>query len=219
MTEPLKNQMLMKKYNLTLLVFLLLLQSFAQKDSAVGLPAASLVFFQVQPVEQVVVLKWSVEPAEELKSFDIERADDGVHFVKIGSKLAISKSPKEEYDFVDATPARNVSLRYRLKLIAKDGFASFSDLRETKMPTDQLAIRLKQNPVRHSVNVEVNSFVAREATLTVVSQAGLPLAAQAVRLSKGITQVSLTTQGLLPGVYRLVVDAGSERKTLSFIKE
>jgi len=211
--------MLMKKCLLILLAFLLFARSFAQEDSAAAVPAALLAFFQVQAIDKVVLVRWSVEQSEDFKSFDIERAEDGLHFVKIGSKLAISKSTNEDYDFVDATPRKNTGLRYRLKLISKDGVVSYSDFRETKMPVDQFAVRLKQNPVRNSIEIEISSFAAREASVTIVSQGGQQVASQTVRLSTGSNQLSLSTQSLLQGIYRLVVDAGTERKTLSFIKE
>ena len=198
---------------------ILFAKMYAQEDSTTVLPSATVAFFQVQAVDKVVLLKWSVEQSEEFKCFDIERADDGLHFIKIGSKLAISKSTNEDYDFVDATPKQNISLRYRLKLISKDGFASYSDFRETKMLTDQLAVRLKQNPVRNAIDLEVNSFSARDVTVVIVSQAGQQISSQPVRLATGLNQLSFSTQTLLRGIYRLVVDAGTERKTISFIKE
>lgn len=209
----------MKKCLFILMEIILFAKMYAQDDSTTVLPSTAVAFFQVQAVDKVVLLKWSVEQSEEFKCFDIERADDGLHFIKIGSKLAISKSANEDYDFVDATPKQNISLRYRLKLISKDGFASYSDFRETKMLTDQLAVRLKQNPVRHSIDFEVNSFSAREATVVIVSQAGQQISSQPVRLTTGLNQLSFSTQTLLSGIYRLVVDAGTERKTISFIKE
>jgi hypothetical protein len=211
--------MLMKKCMLTWMVFFLFAGSYAQEDSTLVLPSASLAFFQVQAVDKVVLLKWSVEQTEDLKSFDIERAEDGLHFNKIGSKLAISKSANQDYDFVDATPKKNTGLRYRLKLISKDGFVSYSDFKETKMQVEQLVVRLKQNPVRSSIDIEVNASAAQEASVAIVSQAGQQVASQTVRLSTGANQLSLSTQSLLQGIYRLVVDTGSERKTLSFIKE
>ena len=87
------------------------------------------------------------------------------------------------------------------------------------MLTDQLAVRLKQNPVRNAIDLEVNSFSARDVTVVIVSQAGQQISSQPVRLATGLNQLSFSTQTLLRGIYRLVVDAGTERKTISFIKE
>jgi hypothetical protein len=176
-------------------------------------------FFQVQAIDKVILLKWSLEQSEEVKSFDIERSEDGLRFIKIGSRLAISKSANEDYDFVDATPTKGASLHYRLKLIFKDGFTSYSDLKEIKTAAEHLTIRLKQNPVRSSIDFDVNVPSSRQISIAVVSQAGQQVASQTVRLPAGTNRLSLPAQSLFKGIYQLVVNTGTEQKTLSFIKE
>ncbi|WP_162944886.1 T9SS type A sorting domain-containing protein [Flavisolibacter nicotianae] len=208
----------MKNCLLFLAAIFFLTESRAQSDTAVVSPVP-LTVFQVQAVDKVVLLKWSIQETEDFKSFDIERSEDGINFTKVGSKLAISKGSNADYDFVDATPKQNVSLRYRLKLISKDGISVYSDLKEARVSEMQIVVRLKQNPVRNNIEVELTAASARQASLTVVSQNGLQVATQTFRLSTGINQLSLSAQSLLQGLYQLVVEAGSERKTLSFIKE
>lgn len=209
----------MKKCMLVLMAFFLLTRLGAQEDSVAAVPVDSVAFFQVQAIDKVILLKWSVAQSEDYKSFDIERADDGVHFFKVGSKLAISKGENEAYDFVDATPKRNIDLRYRLKLISKDGFATYSTFRETKMLVEQLSVRLKQNPVRSTIDLELEAATAKQATVAVVSQAGQQVTLQTFRLTTGTNQLSLSTQSMLQGIYQLVVEAGTDRKIVSFIKE
>lgn len=210
----------MKNCLLFLMAFICFTKMQAQSDTSIIVASPVPVpTFQAQPVDRVIVLKWSLEQSEEYKSFDIERSDDGINFIKIGSKLAISKRSNADYDFVDATPRRNVILRYRIKLISKDGFFSYSDFKETKAADPALTVRLKQNPVRNNVEVELNALSAKQASVTIVSQAGQQITSQTFRLSSGTNQLSLSSQTLLQGLYQLVVEAGSERKIISFIKE
>jgi hypothetical protein len=219
-TEPLNKRPLMKKFLLFLMACACFARMQAQGDSAaIALSSASLSFFQALPVDNVILLKWSTGQTEEYKSFDVERSDDGVNFIKIGSKLAISKTGNAGYDFVDATPKRNVVLRYRLKAISRDGFVSYSELREAKTADPPLAVRLKQNPVRNNIALTVNTFSSKEVSIAVVSQGGQQMASQAFRLSAGANQLSVSSQSLTPGLYQLVVEAGTERKVISFIKE
>ena len=202
------------------MAFICFTQLQAQSDTLASVTSTiSIPSFQAQPVDRVIVLKWSLEQSEEYKSFDIERSDDGINFTKIGSKLAISKSSNADYDFVDATPKRNVLLRYRIKLISKDGFFTYSDFKETKAADPALTVRLKQNPVRNNIEVELNALAAKQVSVTIVSQAGQQMASQTFRLSSGTNQLSVSSQSLLQGLYQLVVEAGSERKIISFIKE
>lgn len=215
-----KKNPLMKKSLLLLLAVVALTQTYGQPDtSGITVTSTTLSFFHVQPVDKVVQLKWLVEQADDYKSFDIERADGSANFFKIGSKLAISRGSNADYDFVDATPKQNTLLRYRLKLISKDGSVSYSTLQETTVAGSQLAVRLKQNPVRNSIELELNAPAAKKAVVAVVSAAGQPLLSQPVRLNAGLNAVSLSAQSFLPGVYRLAVAAGDEQKTILFIKE
>jgi hypothetical protein len=219
-TEPLKTTLLMKNYLLLAMASFLFTRTFAQEDTTTAaISLASLPLFQVQPVDKVVLLKWAVEYSEDFKCFEIERADKGDNFIKVGSKLAITKSSNSDYDFVDATPKRNVPLRYRLKLISKDGFVTYSSFKEVKVVDVQMVARLKQNPVRSTIDVELNSATTKQASVTIVSQSGQQVASQTFRLTTGVNQLSISAQLLLQGFYQLVVEAGNDRKVISFIKE
>jgi hypothetical protein len=217
----------MKKCMLLLVGFCLYTFLHAQADSTVATrqdtllvsPYSSLQQFAAQAVDRVVVIKWSVAETTEFKSFDIERAEVGGDFHKVGSKLAISQNSDGEYDFVDATPKRNTALRYRLKLISKDGFVTYSDSKETKLADVQWSMRLVQNPVRTNIAIEVDAQVAKQIVVSVVSHAGQQVLSQPFRMVAGKNNFSLPTQAMLPGLYQLVVEAGSDRKTISFIKE
>src|SRR5688500_18443760 len=175
-TEPLKNQRLMKNCLAILFLLTLFTSIDAQSDSTVidTVPiAAPDLNFDVEAVDKIVLLKWNVAFSDDLKGFDIERSENGEeNFVKVGSKLAISKSSNAEYDFVDATPKRNVLLRYRLKMISQNGSFSYSDFRETKLPDATFTAKLKQNPVRNNLELELVSATANPATVMVIAISG-----------------------------------------------
>ncbi|MBB1283853.1 T9SS type A sorting domain-containing protein [Flavisolibacter sp. BT320] len=182
--------------------------------------AAPDFIFEVQAVDKVVLLKWNVAFSDDLKGFDIERAENGEgSFVKVGSKLAISKGSDADYDFVDATPKRNVLLRYRLKLISQNGSISYSDFRETKLPDATFTARLKQNPVRNNLELELVTTTARTATVIVIANRGQQVATQTFRLTEGANQFSISANNFPSGMYQLAIEAGTERKTIPFIKE
>lgn len=178
-----------------------------------------LLRFDAKAVNKVVQLQWTVAQNEEVKSFEIERAEDGVHFEKVGSRLSINKAGNSDYDFVDATPKKGIGLLYRIKLIGKDGSSVYSDLKMVRVEEGQLALRLKQNPVQGSAALELTSAVAGKATITVVSSSGQKLFSQSINLVTGVNEFSFPTQAYAKGVYRLLIEAGNERKTISFLKE
>lgn len=208
----------MKKLLLLLMAIFHCALFYAQKGSAFLTPVA-LSSFQVKTVDKVILLKWSLEESTDWKSFDIERSEDGIHFKKVGSKLAISKSNLADYDFVDATPGKNTLLRYRLKLIPKEGSASYSEFREVKVEEAQIVVRLKQNPVRSNIELEIIGETAKQAAVTVVSQAGHQVSSQTYRLTAGANKLLIPAQAMGQGMYQLLVEAGQDRKVISFIKE
>jgi hypothetical protein len=210
---------LMKKCLLSLLAFLLLSNTQAQEDSTAASPPGSLLSFQVQAVEKIVLLKWIIEKGWEYKSFEIERANDGINFIKVGSRLGISKNSEGGFDFVDATPEKGTPLYYRLKMISIDGLVSYSENKETKIADVQWAVRLKQNPVRNAIELEIDAAKARQTSVAVVSNAGQQFITRTFRLTVGKTGLTLSSQELRPGLYQLIVQIGNDRKTMSFIKE
>ena len=191
----------------------------AQEDSTNPSSSKAILYFQVQSVDNVVVLKWAVEDAGDFKSFEVERSDDGIHYLKVGSKLSISKNSSSEYDFVDATPKRNALLQYRLKLISKDGYASFSMAKDTRTEPAPFLVRLKQNPVKNNIDLDVDALAEKQATIAVVSHAGQQMSVQTLKLTAGRNQLTLPAQALQQGLYQLVMEVGTERKVISFIKD
>ncbi|HEV7329550.1 MAG TPA: T9SS type A sorting domain-containing protein [Flavisolibacter sp.] len=209
----------MKDCFLLLLALSFFVTGLAQSDSIENVPATPPVDFEVRAVDKVVLLKWSVTYSDELKGFDIERADNNENFVKVGSKLAISKGSDADYDFVDATPKRNMLLRYRLKLIAQNGSYSYSDFKETRLPDETFAVRIKQNPVREKLELELVTTTAKQAVVVVIANSGQQMATQTFRLSEGANQLSIPSGSFPQGMYQMVVEAANERKTIPFIKE
>lgn len=209
----------MKKYMLFITAILLYTATYAQEDSTVVPAQNSLLSFQVQAVEKVVVLKWTIEEGWAYKSFEVERSDDGINFKKVGSRLGISKNSEGGFDFVDATPIKGAALQYRLKLISTDGIVAYSENKEAKVAAIQWSVRLKQNPVRNNIEFEIDAAKAEQAAVAVVSNAGQQIITQTFRLSAGKNGLTLSSQGMQQGIYQLIVQTGNERKTISFIKE
>ena len=224
-TEPAscRKNMLMKKTAIFLCtLFIILSKTFSQGDSIQTLqPPMPL---QVSAIDAKVISKsvqlvWSVTSNEDAKNFEVERADDGGDFKKIGGKLSLGRPGTESYEFVDALPKQNISFAYRIKIIAKDGSYVYSDLRSVKINDEIIRCKLKQNPVRNTIDVEVISAEAGNIQLSVYTSYGHKVITETAKLSAGINNLSLSPQNLVSGIHRLVLETGSERKVISFVKE
>ena len=218
-TEPSGFSSLMKKLLFFILAFGLLNKAKAQQDSAAPPAHASVLSFQVQQHQKLVLLAWAIEEGWMYKSFEVERSEDGVNYSKIGSRLGISKNNEGSFDFVDATPKKPITLIYRLKLISVDGLATYSENKEIKFTASTWDVRLKQNPVHGDIDLEVESSTAKQLTITIISNAGQQVMAQTFRITTGKNKLTLSFQGMRQGLYQLIAEADNERKTISFIKE
>ena len=224
-TEPTNSRknMLMKKTTIFLCtLFMVLSKSFSQGDSVqTSQPFMPL---QVATIDAKVVSKsvqliWSVTSNEDARSFEVERADDGGDFKKIGGKLSLGRPGTESYEFVDALPKQNIPFAYRIKIIGRDGSHVYSDLRSVKVNDEIIRCKLKQNPVRNTIDLEVISAEAGNIQLSVYTNYGQKISSETAKLSTGLNNLSLSPQNLLPGIHRLVLETGSERKVISFVKE
>jgi hypothetical protein len=213
----------MKKTTICLCtIFILLTRTFSQEDTAQVL--RSILPLQVMSIDAKVINKnvqllWTVNSNEDAKSFEVERADDGGEYKKIGGRLPIGNSGTASYEFVDAMPKKNIAFSYRVKIIAKDGSSTYSDLRHAKVDDEIIRCRLKQNPVRNNIEAEVISAETGNLQVSVYTNFGQKVISETAKLTSGVNHLSYSSQNLLPGLHRLVLETGSERKVISFVKE
>ena len=224
-TEPLCNRKAWRMKTtvaLFTLLFCSLPRLFAQQDSLQNatwpLPLR-VISFKVGIVSKSVQLQWSVSSNEDAKAFEIERAEESGAYKKVGSKLAASRTGNEAYEFVDALPKMKTTFRYRVKIISKDGADVFSDVENTRIEDEALQCKLKQNPVRQQIQVEVISSERSNLQTSVYTAYGQKIKTEATKLFAGTNLISISSQNLLPGLHRLVLESGSERKVISFVKE
>jgi hypothetical protein len=213
----------MSKATLLLCLFLAMsVLAFSQPDSAQAVQvyqSLQIKSLDVNVINKNVQLIWTVNTNEEVRSFEVERADDGQEYKKIGGKLSLSQAGKESYEFVDALPKRNIPLSYRVKILGKDGSTVYSGLRTVKVDNEELKCKLKQNPVRQVIELEVVAPGKTDLQATVYTNYGQKVASETARLTMGVNNFSISSQSLLPGLHRLVLETGSERKVISFVKE
>jgi hypothetical protein len=224
-TEPDASRkfMLMKKTTILLCTLtILFFKTFSQGDSLQTLPA--LLPLQVMNIDAKVLnenvqLLWTVSSNEDAKSFEVERSDDGADYKKIGGRLPSSVTGAGTYDFVDAMPRKNVVYTYRVKINAKDGTSTYSEVRFIKVNDEIIRCKLRQNPVHNTIEAQVISAEAVNLQVSVYTNYGQKVSTETVRLVSGINNLSFPSQNLLPGLHRLVLETGSERKVISFVKE
>lgn len=211
-----------KNLSALFLAFFFYVETSAQQDSLQNIRPFSILqvtAFAARVVSKSVQLQWKVSSNEDAKSFEIERADDGVTFRQVGSKLPAGRGGNVAYEFVDALPKKNTGLDYRIKIISKDGAAVYSSVESKRIEETLLQCRLRQNPVRNAIELEVSLPEAGSLQTSVYTAYGQKIRSETTKLSAGTHLVTVSSHNLLPGLHRLVLESGGERTLLSFVKE
>lgn len=183
------------------------------------LPLTLVNFRAVATAKKTVNLTWRVTDNEDADYFVIERADDGVHFTKIGVLAANKSAGMVDYSFTDPAPIENTGMLYRLQLNSKSGRKTYSNLELVRVANNQTNIRLLQNPV--STVVELLADVATGATVqaTVFNAAGQQIMQKSLPLAAGVSKLQIPVDHLSSGVYQIQVTANSFSKVFQFIKK
>ena len=170
------------------------------------LPVELLSFF-AEPVGQAVELQWETSSEHSNDYFSIERSADGILFNEIGTVRGQGWSSEQyQYTFKDAHPLPGISY-YRLVQYDYDGQSQAYQLRTVKRDD---AFRVFPTLALHYLQVQVP---ASHTQLTILNQEGQRIAQYAID-----QKMHLDVSRYLPGLYYLVIKAGNNNRTLTFVK-
>ena len=158
-------------------------------------------------------LSWSTQNEVNVKSFGVERSQDGQRFSGIGSVNAKNTSAKNEYDFYDMDKLEG-TIYYRLKMLDKDGAFVYSNTVAVQ-DRKQAAFTISPNPAGAIILIRHNKMHTG-ATIQVVAADGKLLLQQTI--TPGSEQTIVSTTALTAGKYNLVIKDDKQVQTGSFIK-
>lgn len=180
----------------------------------------TLLNFSVQPKGANAQLDWQTADEIGSKSFDIERAFDGVTFDKIGEVAA--KSGKHlttnTYTFIDKNN-KNTLVYYRLKMIDNDGSFKFSKIVSVYFADNSTDknILIVPNPV---LDNQLNVFhhkVNTPSVIKIFSMQGILI--QTNKVLEGTVQTSLNLDNLPKGNYVAVFENRGFRQMIKWTKQ
>jgi hypothetical protein len=107
--------------------------------------------FRVQHSERTALLLWETESEENSAYFGVERSQDGIDFILIGTVDAKGNSDQQHYyQFTDSEPLSGVSY-YRLKMADLNGNIRYSSIISSKR--DNHPIQVIPNPNNGSFRI------------------------------------------------------------------
>ncbi|MFZ4058379.1 MAG: CARDB domain-containing protein, partial [Ferruginibacter sp.] len=167
------------------------------------------------------VVNWKVATEYNLHHYEVERSLDGRVFESIFSTPAHNNALAQIYTYTDnnAWLRNSNSMYYRLRMVDNDGRFKFSAIvRLSNAPSQQ--ITLAPNPVKTSLNVQIENNKAGLFTLQLLDAAAKQYLQSKHQLAQGSNSISIDVSNLAQGLYILILqDANGEIVQRKFIKE
>lgn len=125
-----------------------------------------------------------------------------------------------EKTYIDSNALLYSSIQYyRLKLLAKDGSISYSNVLEFGGNDSKLQINVQPNPISNNhVNITVISPQTENAHLIVLNHLGLPVKTEEITLLKGKISKLIDINWIPAGVYSIIINTGLRNVQASFLK-
>ena len=167
-----------------------------------------------------IQLTWHYKNAHNVKSFQIQRSNDGVNFTTIGSLSCMSDTNTiNTYQFKDSSPINAINY-YRLVLVDKDNISfANTDIQAIPLSKD-LSISLFPNPVQDMLQVSGITELSNKYEVQIFDTNGYLLKVLPIQSSTGIYTNYIDVKDLASGVYFVKIwHANHNVQSAVFIKQ
>ncbi len=170
------------------------------------------------------ILNWQVSNQDANSDyFELQRSFNGTDFKKVGRvDVNLSTGLAGSYAFTDinAAASRSNILYYRLKMVDKDGKATYSGIKNIRLTSKAFGVSVYPNPARQFSTVNIDLENESSIILSLTDVAGKLLQKSQFNGFKGLNQKQLDLSKFASGSYLLKVNSGGgEIQTVSLIKE
>jgi hypothetical protein len=185
-----------------------------------GVQALPVTFLSVDATlqsDRSVLVTWVTANENNNNYFVVERSADGITFESLGSvKGATNSAIALSYLFQDKSPLRGISY-YRIRQVDLNG--EFSNSNIVTIQVFGLSISVFPNPVKESLNLQLNTSDPVEANVIIYSILGEQVFSKQSFFSAGLTTQSVDVSGLPAGIYTVRILAFGEITTVKIAKE
>lgn len=177
----------------------------------------TLIRFSAAANSGATVLNWQTANEINMLRFEVERSTDSRIFSALGSVAAQNNAVGANYSFKDETIKANALVYYRLKMINKDGSASYSYTItvRTQAAQQDLKLQLFPNPAAEYVTLS-HDAVRVPTVVSIYNAEGRKLKSLALALHS--TQTSFSIADLSKGNYFLQYTNQQQIQTLKLLK-
>jgi hypothetical protein len=160
-----------------------------------------------------VELNWEVAYESNTLGYELERSVNGRDFIKVASFRSLDAGVQSaSYLHIDKDVFPGEELRYRVKLINREGGYEYSPTAKARLRKPELSFELVEDNRQSEKVVRVRSNYDAQADLAVFSAKGQKVIARREVIRKGENMVKLDLSGLAAGVYvvHFTTSAGKE---------
>jgi hypothetical protein len=172
-----------------------------------------------------VRVSWATASEMNSSLFEVERSFDEKSFEVVGYVKASGNSNKTvvysltDYKVVDQTPSSTIY--YRLRMIDRDGSASYSDVVTVNLEKaeDASGVSIYPNPFNSAFAVSMSAAQAGKVTCTVFDISGKIMNVFVQDVSQGMNQIHVDASSLNTGMYFISVELNGVKNTLKISKQ
>jgi hypothetical protein len=171
-------------------------------------PSVFLDFKTTQAGDRISQLDWSTAPVKNTSYFIVERSLDQEIFEPLGRVDAIQATGTfRAYQYMDKNAVEGKNY-YRLLQVREDGTTDYSPVRMVNFKAVPFAVTFTPNPADDYLSVNVAGQKGSYEIRLVDYTGQVSLVERPDQLT---SQVRLAIEKLVPGVYTLVVESGSDK--------
>jgi hypothetical protein len=165
-----------------------------------------------------IQIDWSVYTENNLSRYEVERSENGNHFISVGQTAAHNSIGKSDYSWLDAVPLHGTNF-YRIKSVDLDGKYGYSIIIRVNLNQSGKGISVYPNPVQNGyVSFQSADLQKGDYTLKILNNAGQEVYKQKfVHEGGAISQTISLPAGIRSGLYNLQLINGKEVTNKTFI--
>lgn len=174
--------------------------------------SASLVSLDASSFTDYIELNWDVAYEAMSIGYEVERSVDGKEFSRLASIAPIGQGEESaSYLYIDKDVFPNEELRYRIKMLDKEGGYQYSPLAKSRLLEKELSFELLEGPEEWVKSVRVKSNYNTKGELSLFDAKGARVFHRADSIRKGNNLSHLDLSRLPSGVYYLNFSSGKDR--------
>ena len=156
----------------------------------------SLLYFNGNVVNSNAVLSWATSTEFNNAYFDVEKSNNGIDFVKVGTLATKNNfsNIQQTYTLTDVTFSNTTSkaVYYRLKQVDIDGRAKYYNVvKLTRTPSQVFSVNAYPNPVVNNLQLNINALTSNQYNVKIINSQGKVMQTSTSYLSKGNNTITI----------------------------